>query len=398
MKGILLSLSLVFGLAIQAQTSTDSIKMGSSYVNDIYYSLENGEVGSSARDNWHLGFVTKLFDVGIHINESIGMELYEATTDTSAWSTLDTTGMSWVPLHNSDSSWSVGAFNANATGGANYGWGDYNGFNHNVYAAAIYVLKLPNGDLKKMIIDRMDLSGTYTMRIADLDGSNEETLTVQKLNYSAYHMIYMDLTTNTIVSREPTKGSWDIVFTKYMAEVAPGAYYSVTGVLTAMGNRTMSRMGVPVMSDVHDTTQLSRNIGTIGYNWKSFDLGTSTYTCADSLTYFIERPDFNRYKLYFTEFEGSSTGGVTFNKTASLNLSVESYEVAELNVYPNPATDYVILEGFEDGQWGLINAMGQVVRKGSEKEFSVSDLKNGLYFLNYISEESAGSQHLLIQH
>ena len=49
-----------------AQTSEDSVSMGASYANDIYYSFEIGEVASAPRANWDIAFYTSP-DIIFHI-------------------------------------------------------------------------------------------------------------------------------------------------------------------------------------------------------------------------------------------------------------------------------------------------------------------------------------------
>jgi hypothetical protein len=396
MKRIFFSLSIIFSLVAQSQMVTDTVSMGTSYAQDVYYSVNSGEVATVDRDNWDLAFGTDLFDVSIHINETKGMELYEASTDVNDWATLDTTGMSWMPLHNSDTTWEWGAFNANADGDFNYGWGTYNTTTHKVYASAIYVIKLADGTLQKMIIDEMDLTGTYSFRIADLDGSNEVDTTLQKTLYSNKQRIYMDLSTYAVVDREPARDSWEMVFTKYMAPVAPGIYYPVTGVLTGEDIRSIRRADVPVSSDQYDTTQFENFISHIGYDWKSFDLQNMVYNCADSLTFFVEDRDFNVHKIYFTAFAGSSTGDITLERSASLNLSIEE-NMKEWNIFPVPASHTLNISGVDVIRYELINGMGQIVRTGSEDQIDVADLPEGIYFLRLTAAESVLTERVIIQ-
>jgi len=88
-----------------------------------------------------------------------GSQLYcYPTGDTSDWESVDTVGMnSWKVLYNSPENWEDGAFNRNATGHPDYGWGVYNTVTHNVTGDSIYVIKVGN-ELKKLWIIKKSLN------------------------------------------------------------------------------------------------------------------------------------------------------------------------------------------------------------------------------------------------
>ncbi len=46
--------------------------MGAGYANEIYYSLENGVVGSVSRSSWDIAFSTNPMSSTILINEGYG--------------------------------------------------------------------------------------------------------------------------------------------------------------------------------------------------------------------------------------------------------------------------------------------------------------------------------------
>ena len=107
----MLAVSLSSAAVAQSTSTFDTLSMGPSYINDIYYSLENGTVGTSPRNTWDLAFYTPRFSAGIIINEGYGVTLYSYPNgDTSAWATLDTVGMtSWKAINNSPTIWEDGA-------------------------------------------------------------------------------------------------------------------------------------------------------------------------------------------------------------------------------------------------------------------------------------------------
>ena len=71
-------------------------------------------------------------------------------------------------------------------------------------------------------------------------------------------------------------------------------------------------------------------------------MGSFSYIIENSRCYFIKDFDNNIFRIYFTEFEGSSTGKISFNIT-QMNSSVSTNDKnnSTINVYPNPASDNV---------------------------------------------------------
>ena len=123
-------LSLLLGTSIlgaQAQTTDETVSVGAGYANDVYYSLENGEVASIPRNNWDVGFSVAKYGSTIITNGGTGAALYQYPNGSAAsWETMDTTGLhTWDILYNSQSSWSEGAFSRNESS-----WGEYSTITH----------------------------------------------------------------------------------------------------------------------------------------------------------------------------------------------------------------------------------------------------------------------------
>ncbi|MDZ7846141.1 MAG: hypothetical protein U5L96_04940 [Owenweeksia sp.] len=76
-------------------------------------------------------------------------------------------------------------------------------------------------------------NGTYTLKIADLNGQNEKEFEVK--TDSRYNYQFISFTKpKEVLSLEPPKEAWDLHFTKYMERLWDGADtldYSVTGAL-----------------------------------------------------------------------------------------------------------------------------------------------------------------------
>jgi hypothetical protein len=320
------------------------------------------------------------------------------------WDDIDTTGQTWEILVNSDELWEEGAFNAQSSGGFNYGWGNYNPVNHGVTGSRIFIMKNLAGDVKKVVIDNMTSQGVYNFRIANLDDTGLITGSINKMNYSSKQYIYYDITTATVVDREPAKADWDMVFMRYKTSVAPGQPpYLVTGVLTAPGVKVGQRTGVPSSDPGYSALTFQDNISEIGYDWKYFDMGTFTFLMEDSLAFFVQNTASEIYQIYFTSFAGSSTGNVTFMISNVLNVSAEELSKTELIIFPNPASDYIKIKGNgEESTYivELVDMNGRVIRSAEindQEKLSLSGVATGTYFVRVNQGGDTLIQSLIIR-
>ncbi len=302
MKNILLSVTFLFSawsMPSQAQTH-DTIVMGNLYANDVFYSLENGTIKTETRNNWDLGFYTNRWSAGIILNDGTGTMLYTyPKSDTSGWNSVDTSGMAqWVNTYNSDTIWEDGAFNRHALGHPDYGWGVYNMVSHDVIGDSLYVLRLSNGNLKKIWIQRKNsVANTFYFKYADIDNQNEVSFVLDATPYESKLFVYYSITTGQIIDREPAKTDWDLLFSKYAGTTYDNdgnpSPYLVVGALCNVAD-TIGK-AYPVSSDFEDwsNTPLNGEKCTIGHDWKSFDMNTFSWLIADSTAYFIKNQQGN---------------------------------------------------------------------------------------------------------
>ena len=78
------------------------------------------------------------------------------------------------------------------------------------------------------------------------------------------------------------------------------------------------------------------DINTIGYDWKTFQ---GSYILDPERCFFIRDYYQNIWRLFFTNFDGMSTGNIEFNTEliTSTNIS-ETEKQSTLTVYPNPVS------------------------------------------------------------
>ncbi len=349
--------------------------MGANYENEVYYKLSLGQVKAEPIKNWDLAFSTVAsFDkrfFAIRANYSNGIRVYEyPKVGVSDWATLDTTGWStnWVKLYNTDSSWWYGAFNLEPYSHPSYSWGTYTNSGE-ITGNKIYLIGFSQAafleptSFKKLIIEqRKSASGVrvWKFKYADIDGSNEKSVTIEDKNYEGKTFAYYSLRDNKELSREPdnSTNSWDITFTRYWADLMNPQfpYYQVTGVLHNVNVEIFKATGLPTkdLTKPVNNSNYSHKINTIGYNWKN--AGPNGTTIEDSTAYFIKVDSIvgNKivntkiYKLWFTDFGGSANGKVVFNTELVENtdntVSIKELDSqVSLNIYPNPAQNQITI-------------------------------------------------------
>jgi SprB repeat/HmuY protein len=290
-----------------------SLSMGAGYANDVFFSLTTGVVKEEERANWDIGFYTNPQSSSIITNGGQGVVLYTYPNGAAAdWATVDTAGLAtWTPMYNNvaDTTWQNGAFDRNALGHPDYGWGVYSMTSHDVYGDSIFIIKVGDNYKKLYIEAREAMTNSFVFKYADLDGYNEQNVTLACGDYIGKNFIYYSFTMNTFIDREPAKDSWDLVFTKYYDESIP---YIVTGVLTNNDVQVAELHDVDTETDDYSSAEFSKVISVIGSDWKEFDMGSMSYTILDNLVYFIKDRDGDYYKIVFTSFAGSSSGDATF--------------------------------------------------------------------------------------
>jgi len=348
-------LSAVFFLDLpgKAQTPgiiTDTVTMGPGYVNEIYYSMANGNMGAVNRKQWDIAFRASRMSASILTNDAAnnnpiglnGVELYTyGNSDTSGWATFDTTGLStWKLLGNSTTDWETGAFCQNQLGHPDYGWGRYNSASHDVVGDSLYLIKLRDGSLRKLWIMRKYSSlNTYEFRYANLDGSGDTTVVLDCNPYSDKNFVGFSLTTNQVVDFEPVSSTdWDILFTKYMYTYPDGVLYPVTGVLSNYDIKVNKFEHVAPDFRAFDPAAMDSSRSAIGWDWKYLD-GSFVYHVVDSLMYFVQDKSGNIHRLVFKEFAGSSTGRIVLQKELISLAGIDDRTSlsANLGIYPNPA-------------------------------------------------------------
>lgn len=270
--------------------TTASANMNSDYKYQLYYNLEtNTIVGQNLKTAWDLGFETSEDGYRIILNSSKAMFAFD-TDQTNFESVTDTTGFM------SGRKWDAASGNLDSTA-----LGDWRGSNH------IYILdrgynesgtKL--GFVKFQILSVEDHG--YSVRYAQLDGTNEFMLDIEK--DEDYNFTFLSMNSNSVVSIEPPKDKWDLVITQYIESLSTP--YLVTGILLNRYNTSATMDSISAFTDITYGTaiacSLSTDINTIGYDWKKYDYDAGSFIIYPHMNYIINDQKGFYYKFHLIDF------------------------------------------------------------------------------------------------
>jgi len=397
---------------------SDTLSLKQGYADRVWYDLAEGEQARVAQDQWDLAFSVSGRGSGIRINPATGAKLwlYPKGDSASFGTSLDTSGLqSFRQLYNADTSWSQGAFNANANPEkqVDLGWGVYNPTTHHVVGDSIYVMQLGNKTFKQVWIERL-ASRTYTFHYADLNGQNAQTATINKNDYSDKAFVYYSLQNNQALDPAPKKPEWQLLFTQYTTFLPRP--YPVTGVLL---NGSAQAVKVNPVADPKAYDKYSRHtfkdaINTIGFDWKTFDRQERQFRIADSTVYFVKTQSEDIWRVVFTGFGGSASGNFNFFKEPmnkqQTGIAKTSARGSLLKVFPNPVQGSRLTVTYNTPQDKgpstllLSDVNGRIVRQRNlpagqlaQQKVKTGKLEPGMYFLQLQSPNHIETQKVMIR-
>ena len=418
-----IALTISFLVAFCPANSQETVSMGAGYIYDVYYSLEDGIVELMEREDWDLAFYTDPLSGGIITNCGTGNQMTGFDNhvmlwtypngDTTAWLNIDTTGLAnWPRMYNGEDSWENGAFNRNSQGYPDFGWGLLDPVTNDIIGDSIFILKLADGTFKQIWIrKKLTDENKYEIRFADIDNTNEDQDVLNIGNFQGMNFVYYDLESESLFEREPATEDWDLVFTRYHAYQTVGAYALVAGVLSNVniyGNRFY-----PVPEEFNDwfTKPLEPIKALIGWDWKYFSF-TTGWSIEDSLLYFVESPNGDIYKIYFTDFAGTSSGDITFVQELVSMVDVDEAENNQisLQLQPNPAQNTLNLTWNIDlnneaslriyditGKEVLSRKLNQNIPGQDGITLDISALSEGMYVVHLESGNTFISEKLIVR-
>ena len=332
--------------------------------------------------------------------------------DTTAWMNIDTNGLSsWPLLYNGEDSWENGAFNRNSHGYPDYGWGIKNISTNDIFGDSLYIIQLADGSYKQLWIKRKIFSeNKYKIWYADIDNTSEEHETLDVDNYLGMNFAYYDFESGSLFDREPETYEWDLLFTRYHAIQPIGEYYLVAGVFNNVN--TPGNKFYPVTMDFNDwyAQPMEATKTVIGWDWKWFSFA-SGWNIEDSLLYFINSPNGDIYKIYFTDFSGTSSGNIVFEQeiVSMVDLGEQQGKEDGLQLLPNPARNTVNVKWIQDnsneaiikiydlrGKAVLSRNLDANAYDPNGLSLDISMLSEGMYVLSLVSGDTKISKKLMV--
>lgn len=294
---------------ITSLRSTVQIPMGSNYADDFYYVLSDTTIVSqSARDNWDLAFKSTPDGYEIFLNSAKLMFAYNTgSTDFDETYTYQTYKRRWDdPTGNGTA---VGVWGSIVTTGVSSAKQVYlvdRGSDANDYWLGY----------KKVVFDDM-VNGLYKVTFANLDGSDQHTIELQKADDQNF--VYMSFDNEgEEVFPAPAKDTWDVRFVMYTnifttdpgggIPFSPGDTipYLVNGVLLNPNGVTAAQTSDIAFNDLEyadlGNLQFSSDVNVIGWDWKNFTLSNEGYAVDTSKVFVVKDLNDSYFKLRFIDF------------------------------------------------------------------------------------------------
>lgn len=417
MKHIILTSALLISNAYSVNSQViDTVTMGPSYANNIWYSLENDNQAWAPNNNWDLAFSTSFSQLNelttaLHFNPKVG-NVYEVLgSSVASFDAIDTVGLhTWTPLFNSELTWSKGALNNTTTlGQFDYGWGSYDAVNHSgINANRVFVIQYLDQSIVKFYINMNFSSSKYLITYADLENTAVETTEIVYSDYDTKNFIYLDLKTGLLIDREPASSTWDFLFTHYPTNDYNPPYL-VTGVLQNIHTEVAKVYPIENTADYDNwsNASFSEEINGIGWNWKVLN-AQYTYDIEDSTVYFVKTQTGDLWKVIMKEFIGSSAGKFIFSKEKIETASVGKITGdIGLSLYPNPANEMtkLLVSQADQATVTITNNLGQQVFtsfvNGNELQsiaLPTANWRNGVYYVSIRLTQGKTVKKLVIQH
>ena len=271
-----------------------SATIGSDYSQQVWYDLgTNSVVSTNDKMAWDLAFNCAPTGWEVRINSSHFMRAVN-TGQTDISQPTDTTGFGprWdIDLSDGDvDSLAIGDWRTD----------------HPILLIDMgyNVIGLPVG-LRKLQVLAVSAS-SYQFQLANVDGSNVQAYSVQKDPTRSY--VHFSITAGSAITIAPPLGTYDLVFTQFTKQFYapdPVIPYLVTGAINGFSNiRVAEVIGDLAAITLDDTVAhpFSRAEDAIGYNWKDFSFGTSSYAIYPDHIYIIQDTDGLFFKLHFIDF------------------------------------------------------------------------------------------------
>lgn len=274
---------------------TSSVNLGADYRQQVFFSLaDNKAVASNLKTSWDLAFECAANGYHIRLNSAKAMSAAIALQNDFALVT-DTAGFSQRRRYDAPSG------NLDSTSFGNWQTGNPvylvdRGFNQ---------AGTPLG-FRKIQVLSVSPAG-YSIKVAELNGSNEMTVTISK--NALKNFAFLSFGSNSVVNVEPDKSTYDLLFSQYTHVYSnTGSIYLVTGVLFNPAYVKVAEISdkdfVAIALADTITHPFTYAQDAIGYDWKTYNYQTATYVIDPGRSFIIRDVQGFYYKLHFIDFYG----------------------------------------------------------------------------------------------
>lgn len=276
----------------QGNLTTRTISLSSDYRYQIYYNLEQDSILSqNNKFDWDIALESSTEGSKVILNTAKFMSALK-TSETQIENLKDTTGFfksHKIEANNVPDSLAIG----NVRNTYNVFWID-RGYDEQGDPVGLVKVKF------ETVAD-----DKYIFKIGKPNSTLIETIEVKK--DASRNYTYYSFKTNKSILIEPSKTDWDIVFTQYVHYFyEPYQPYLVTGVLL---NPFNTYAAVDSTSDFQkidktmaESVKLNKSQDVIGYKWKEFGFGSSSYKVYSKYNYIIKNSRGTFFKMRFIDF------------------------------------------------------------------------------------------------
>ncbi len=297
---------------LAGDSKINSVEMNKFYSNQLYFSLiKDTVVKQNVLTDWDLGFECSSNSYHIVLNHAKIMSV----AHTKKYKITDVTNFDSLKFIYEGSS---GYLDSTAIG---KWWLDTN--NQIMSNNEVMIVNRGTSDKGRQLgykkIQIFDFKNAYIIKYANLDGSEEGSLSISKNDELIYQTISFD-NGGKIVDIEPKALDWDIVFTRYTQFFYQVGYetYSVVGVfintkyVSAVADSTYSKKFEDIkITDVPAYIFTNRR-DVIGYDWKKYKFDAESYEIDTKKIYILKisrsLSDVKYYKLRFIDFYKNVNG------------------------------------------------------------------------------------------
>lgn len=270
------------------------VSMGSDYSKVIFYDLNTENFWVEELGDWDLAL--ECGEKGIHALMNGGTGVQSAPMgDTNFKALYDVSQANW--------GWDPPSMNVDSSA-----IGDWADTQMNSLRQVYLIDRSENSsDEQYKKLQLVEVTDTYYLiRTANLDGSGDQTIKVNKDPAASF--VYVHLDKGPVAQYEPGKTEWDFMFVRYRYvyyDMTPHVPYEVNGVIL-----NPNQVGAADIRMDFDSVDLQVAMGLnftkrrdfIGFDWKYYDFDKESYITDIKRVFLIRSHSGFYYKLRFIDF------------------------------------------------------------------------------------------------